>query len=282
MPKLFWNPAARVTFQFSSYTLKQAQFLYDLLRKEPLKFIQWLVMATGINYGLQKYLDSDMSNSLGIGVTWGEAIKVIQSLAEGDVDKAWRHLKQSVTPGTGILPSGLGPTATGVAKIIEQFGKGKGKEQIVKELTPVVVSRLKQAYDAVKTKEDDEKLYTIRSSNKNAIYKLTKRQLIQRTIGPKTAYEGKIQKNYLKARNLELERTQGLKEVIDAIISGDQDRTTKAIKSNKDAVLLMLAVPGLLDRMVEQELLRRKYTRKERSKVNTKEKFQLLKEGETF
>jgi len=282
MPKLFWNPIARVSFQFSSYTLKQAQFLYKLLKTNPFKFMKWIAYTTGIDYLLREFFDSDMSNAFGIGITWGEAFQAIKAFVEGDRKAAYRHSKQTITPGTGILPSGPGPTITSGVKIVEGIEKGEGKKQIVKEITPVIVARLKQAYDAVKTKRDDEKLYTIRSGKGNAIYKLNKRQLIQRTFGPKTAKEGIISKNYMKARNLEIERRQGIQSVIDAIIEGDEKKIKKAVIANKEAVMLMLSQKGLLDRMVETELLNRTFTKEERKTLGTKTKYQLLREGETY
>jgi len=221
-----------------------------------------------------------MSNAMGIGITWGEALNVITSLAKGDTKAAWRHAKLSYQPGAGIFPQGLGPTASGMLEVGKAVGKDKGLEQLGKELTPVMVSRLLQAYKAVKSKRKSDKLYTVHGTTGNAIYKLSKKQLLQRTLGPKTAVEGKTSREYDIAQGFKLERASGMKDVIDALVSGDKKALTKAVNNNKEAVAVALRTKGLLTRMVKARVLAREFTRAERQKPNANFIFRTLREGQ--
>ena len=337
MPKMFWNPYVRVGMQFSSYTLKQAQFLYDLgefnklfgakktgigyngqilgMKKGEkeksdtderpkdewewdeetdytkmknthraagfMRLLKWIAYATGINYTLQEALDADMSNALGIGVTWGEALKVIRSLGQGDSKAAWRHAKQAVQPGTGILPSGPGPTVSGAMKVINKaITEDKGIDQLGKELTPVMVTRLMQYYDALKKGKNAQGKYTVKGSTGKANYKLTLRQLNQRTFGPKTALEGEIQQQYGIKKGFKIERTSGIQDVMDALVSGDKKAIDKAVNDNIIAVMLLLRSKGTLKKMLEARMLSEEFTKEELQKPDTNFIYQMLRESQ--
>jgi hypothetical protein len=271
MPKVYWNPTARVALQFTSYPLKQARFLMNLFKKDKAGFLKYVAYTTGITYTLQEFLDTDMSNALGFGITWGEMLSTVKSLAEGDMKGAMRHAKQSVSPGEGMLPSGFGPTVTSTSKVVRAAGSGKGFAQLKKELTPVMYNRLKQAYQAFKDRGGEE--YPIYNTKGELSYNLTGRQLAQRTLGPRTYTEKKSSLEDEKIRNLELERKEVLADMVKAIIS-DDDKT----------LIELVEMYGILPTsgMVEYARSRKYLTRKELKKAGKQEEYQILREGKIY
>jgi hypothetical protein len=271
MPKLFWSPVGRVAFQFSSYPLKQIRFLYRLMKNDPVALIKYIGYTTGINYTLQEFLDIDLSNALGVGITWGELFSAIKSAGEGDTKGALRHLKQTVELGSGLLPSGPGPVASGLLSIAEAAGQGKGMQQLGKELMPIMAARLIEAYTAVRDSSDGE--YPVKDTKGHLKYRLTGKQLFQRTFGPKTAEEKRVSLNYSKARNLELERREVLNEMTVAIIEGDDDTLIDLATKYK-------IVPT--DEQIMNELKRRNMTLEEMGRSRKQMEYQLNREGEIY
>ena len=235
MPKMYWNPYARVALQFTSYPLKQARFLYRLWHKDKVAFMKYVVYAEGVNYTLRELLDTDMSNALGFGITWGEALNTVLSLGEGDPRGALRHAKQTITLGGGLLPGGPGPAVGGVLSIVEQAKKGKGLKQLKKELTPIVLTRITQAYEAVQNEKDGK--YPIYNAEDDVMYKLTARQLLQRTIGPKTAKERASMIKYFSDTALDKERQEISNEVRDLFIAGDISGAARLVNKYGEAVI---------------------------------------------
>ncbi len=269
MPKIMTSPAGRVGLQFWSYPIKQIELMSEWARHEPLKLIKFLAIAEGTGYTLKEFLDTDLSNAIGIGVNWAEALEAVKDLTDADIRGMFRHSKLAVSGGGGILPSGLGPTASSAIKIADKIQEGKGFEQFRKEVSPVVWRRVSQAYDAAKGNRDD--LYPIKNDNGEIMYFLKGRQLIQRTIGPMTATE---KEEYLDNRRealLEQERTGVLHEISSAIVDGDQEKVKALVGKYQ-------IVPS--DQMIENEALRRVTTRQERrGRVGVKEQYQFQREG---
>ncbi|MFA5037581.1 MAG: hypothetical protein WC479_10460, partial [Candidatus Izemoplasmatales bacterium] len=276
-PRWMRHPGGRIALQFISYPIKQAQFLYDLYKKNPLSFMRWMGYTVGGNVTLQELLDTDMSNYLGIGISFGEALKAIQFAAEGDMRGAYRHGKQAVQTGGGILPSGPGPAVSSLIKIGQALPKGRGTEQLIQEITPVMWNRLKQAYKAVK--EGGEGEYPIFNEREKK-YNLTGRQLIQRTLGPRSAYEYEQEMKVGQAKNLEQERTEIQQEIVKMFVdyktNGDEealDKIVDLIDKYGDAVK-----PS--DAAIKNEEARRLLTKEERVKPGRKEVYQIMREGE--
>ena len=108
--------------------------IIDWAKNDPGKLVKYIAYAEGGNYALNKFLGIDLSNALGFGLNWGEAVKAIRDVPEKDWKGFFRHVRLTFSGGGGLLPSGLGPTASGAAKVISKMGKGKGLEQLKKEL----------------------------------------------------------------------------------------------------------------------------------------------------
>lgn len=271
IPKAMWKPAGRIAFQFSSYPIKQARFLMDLYKKDPAAFVRYILFAEGLKLTLNELADTDLSNALGFGMSWGEAFNTVKFLADGDVRGAIRHGRQVLDTGGGLLPSGLGPAATGVLNVVSAIGKGEGVEQLGKELTPVVARRLEQFYDAINNKQGDK--YPIFDYNGDLMYRLTLRQLLQRTLGPRTAKEHTKSGEYEAGTLLEQERLQLREDVRDKLIKGDKEGAKKLTKKYGE-----FPTPNA----ITNKLLRRKFTREELRKPGPRELYQLNREGRTY
>jgi hypothetical protein len=269
MPKILTSPAGRVGLQYWSYPIKQLELMARWARREPLKLIKFLAIAEGTSYSLKEFLDTDLSNALGIGMNWAEALEAVKDLTNADIRGMFRHSRLAVTGGGGILPSGLGPTASSAMKVADKIQEGKGFEQFKKEVSPVMWRRFSQVYDAVKGKRDN--LYPIKNDNGEIMYFLTGRQVIQRTIGPMTATEKEEYLNSRREALLEQERTGILHEISAAIVEGDPEKA-------KGLVGKYQIVPS--DQMIENESLKRVTTRHERRRnVGVKQQYQFQREG---
>lgn len=261
----------RVAMQFTSYPIKTAEFIYKLAKEDPVALMKYIAYAEGINYTAQELLDTDLSNGLGFGITWGEVLKTVSSLVQGDTRGAFRHAKQSAAPGGGMLPTGFGPAVSSAYKVAKATAKGEGLEQTAKELTPVIVNRLKQAYDSYKNRRDGK--YPVYDTKNHLVYRANARQVVQRTLGPKVYEESKNSKNQEKSINLELERTEVISDMVKAILDNDFQKAAKL--GTKYGV-------NPSSKQVKNELVARLLTRAERTKPGKKEAYQIQREGQMF
>jgi hypothetical protein len=211
---------------------------------------------------------------MGIGVNWSEALNAVKDLSHGDIREMFRHTRMVLNPGGGLLPSGPGPTLTGAIKVAQAAGEGKGIETLKKELTPVVYQRGKQTYEAIKGEQGGK--YPIKNAQGYPSVKLTGGELIQRTIGPKTATEYKAQREMDQKISLQKERNQIVHEIVVAIADKDIEKARSLIKETG-------VMPTKLQ--VENEFKRRLLTRTERGhlkKPGKYEQFQYQKEGRIY
>lgn len=275
MPKAMTSPMGRIGLQFSSYPIKQFELLSSWAKNEPAKLIKFLAMAEGGNYALQQWLDTDLSNALGIGVNWGEALNVIKDASTGDIREAFRHTRLVLNPGGGLLPSGPGPTVTSAMKIAGAIPEGKGAEALKTELMPVVAKRGIQAYEAVKGEKGGK--YPIMSQSGHPSVKLTGRELIQRTIGPRTETERKTSQDIRVKSSLEKDRKAITHDIIKMYIDGD-------IKGAKALVKESGIIPT--PKQIDDERMKQKYTREETAKLKARltksQEYQLRKEGKVY
>jgi len=99
MPRILTGPVGRLALQFWSYPIKQVELLTTWARNNPLKLIKFIAYAEGGNYTLNRFLGIDLSNALGFGITWGEALQAIQAVPEGDWKGFFRHLRLTFSVG---------------------------------------------------------------------------------------------------------------------------------------------------------------------------------------
>lgn len=275
MPMVFRRPGGRLIGQFSSYTIKQIELLAKWCREDPKKFIKFFMYTEAARIGVKKFLDTDISHYAGFGITWGEVMNALKDMSEGDWRGFWRHLKLSVSGGGGLLPSGLGPTATGAIKVAQAVTKGRGLEQLKKELTPVQVKRFVDLYKSVVGERKNQ--YPVYDRKGRVMYYLTAPQLVRRTIGPRTAKESKEWLKYQKETLLEQERREVLDDIKKAIVDGDTQKARALVKKYK--------VYPTFDSIVTEKL-RRKYPREKveqlrrKGRIGKREEYQFQREGE--
>ncbi|MFX0211644.1 MAG: hypothetical protein ACFFDT_37050, partial [Candidatus Hodarchaeota archaeon] len=268
------RPVGRLVGQFMSYPIKQIELLANWIRNEPAKAIKFIAYAEGVNYTLKEFLDTDLSNALGFGITWSEVMNAMKDMSEADWRGFWRHLRLSVSGGGGLLPSGLGPTATGAIEVARAVTKGRGFEQLKKEFTPVQLKRFVDAYKSVIGERKE--LYPVYDRKGHVMYYLTAPQLVRRTIGPRPAKESREWIEWQKETLLEQERREILQDIKEALIKKDTERARSLIKKYK--------IYPTFDSIVEEKL-KRKLSREEMKKLKPmrkKEEYQLLREGEVF
>ena len=185
------------------------------------------------------------------------------------------NTRLSYKKGGGLLPSGLGPTATGAYNVIDKLGEGKGWEQFKKELTPIQLKRFGKFYQSL-TGEKRGKLYPVYDSKDHLMYHVTTPELVMRTFGPRPARESKEFDDWQKAKLLEEERVEVLTDITDAIIDENKDKANKLIDKYQ-------IVPTT--EQIEAEILRRKLTYKERKAmkgIGKKEEYQYQREEEIY
>ncbi|MBW2370745.1 MAG: hypothetical protein JRH15_22975, partial [Deltaproteobacteria bacterium] len=216
----------------------------------------------------------DLSNALGFGMNYGEAIKALQDIPEKDWRGFWRHVRLTFSSGGGLLPSGLGPSVSGAAKVLRAMGQGRGWDQFKKEITPVQLKRFAQGFKALKNRKG--KMYPMYSGRGHLMYYVTKKELVMRTIGPRLARESKEYKDWRAASLLEQERREVLRDITVAIVENDNDTANKLI--NKYSI-----VPT--PKQIENEILKRELSREERDSMKEPgvvDLWQIQREGELY
>jgi hypothetical protein len=230
-------------------------------------------MAEGGKKTLQELLNVDLSNALGFGMNVGQAIKALRDVPDGDWRGFFRHMRVAMSEGGGLLPSGLGPTATGLMSVIEGMQEGEGMAAIKKELSPVLVKRTMQAYKAVVNKNKDN-LYPMYNDDKQLMYYLTGKQLLMRSVGPRSYTETKQFTDWKANYLLSQEQQLILHDITRAIVDGDNKKANKLITKYG-------LVPS--EKAVANEVLRRELpqeTRREISKTERQRQFESYREGE--
>ncbi|MBU0959710.1 MAG: hypothetical protein KKB31_07225, partial [Nanoarchaeota archaeon] len=100
----------------------------------------------------------------------------------------WTNAHLFYSGGGGILPGGIGPAVTAPIEIYKAHDKDRsGLKALIKEVAPVQGWRLYQAYEGAVKRQGE--MYPILGSDGKPIYYLTKKELIQRTVGPRTKKE---------------------------------------------------------------------------------------------
>jgi len=273
MPKALSHPVGRIGLQFWSYPIKQTELIVDWAKNDPKKLIAYVAMAEGGKVALQKFLNVDLSSALGFGVNIGQAIKAIRDVPDEDWRGFFRHLKVAASEGGGLLPSGLGPTASGLLKVIEGAQKGVGMQALGKELTPILVDRTVQAYKAV-IKRNNKNMYPMYSKNGDLMYYLTGKQLLMRSVGPKSYTETEKYTGWKEDQLLDQDLKSILRDTTRAIVDGDNKKANMLI--NKYGV-----IPS--EQGIANEVLRRELPYEERRVINKtrrQEEFESMMEGE--
>ena len=238
MPKQFRGPVGRLAFQFWSYPVKQVEFMVKLYKENPMKLVKLLAYAEGGNWLLGEFLNVDMSNALGFGINYGEVLKTLDELSEADMRQAFRHIRL-VNKGTGLLPTGLGPTFSSVLDFTDAVQRGRGVESALRAIIPIQGQKLLKAYEAIK--EGKPGAYPVYSEKGELRQTLTGPELFSETFGPKVK---RVSKEYEKSQAHRLagqEYDKILDDIVEYMIKGETEKavdlmTQHGIKPSDEAL----------------------------------------------
>jgi hypothetical protein len=147
-PMALHAPGGPLYMQFSTFTIKQLEFLTTLAREDKKKFIAYLLIANGLNEA-SKEIGVDFSNALGIGVDFRELWSGFKDMSKGDMTAAWIHTKLGLPhiPGTNIGTAGSGIFPQGVVPVVETLSSAiKGEWE---KLLPTQYQRTHQSVQAL-------------------------------------------------------------------------------------------------------------------------------------
>ena len=189
-----------VVTQFSSYPIKQAELINSWMRgpdgkvnaRGVQKVLAYMAMSAGINVTMKELLATDVSNFLGVGISYGELMETAMALSEADWLEAEKHWKLTTQGGHGILPSSIVPFGPfmGLIGELHDMRSPQYLSRIGGELTPVMADKFVNFYFALR--DGDAK------TNKFPVYAYEAKDMIGKiTGGPK-----------------DLKYTLGLKETI--------------------------------------------------------------------
>jgi hypothetical protein len=188
MPRAIKMPGGPAAMQFASFSIKQTELLVNWIRHNPSKFLGYMVVAGGAQYGL-KHLGIDISNAIGIGVDENELFQSLVHLSKNEKDASVIHLKLGLPKipvlnpkgrsGAGILPGSFAPAVDTIHKILQgEFDKA----------LPVSAKRLYESIAATQegenTTESKDQGYPIRDLEgglqvKESLPQLVGRQFIK-------------------------------------------------------------------------------------------------------
>ena len=228
-PRALRTAVGRVGLQFSSFTVNQIAWLARLGKREPMKLAKWIAAAEGGNVLLHQFADTDMSNYFGFGICWSEIFNALKSATAGDLRKAHLHKKLAFSGGTGIRPTGPGPTVTSAWALLKAASKNKFWKQFKKEIAPVQLNRIMKAWESIDNRNSQG--YPYFNSEGRLMFYIDGWALMRNTFGPSSA---KVYDEY-KERSLKFLYERDYNDIIDeitsaAIIDGDMERHDELIK----------------------------------------------------
>lgn len=201
-PMALHSTGGPMLMQFSTFSIKQLEFLTTLAREDKKKLAAYLLIANGINE-TTKELGVDFSNAVGIGVDFRELWKGFKSLHKGEGTAAWMHTKLGLPkiPGTNIGSAGSGIFPQGVVPVLETLKSTLDGEW--DKLLPAQYTRTHQAISALREGQitaalpgedlaSPEKGYPIRNIRTDYLKTIeSPAQLFTRVAGPRSYEESK-------------------------------------------------------------------------------------------
>jgi hypothetical protein len=155
LPAVLRNPVGRVAFQFSSYPIKQSEFLLGLLKNDPKALLRWVAYAEGGKRLVESETGWELGTALGTGIDFGEVLEAVKQVPEGDWDNFIKHSKLALAGGN-VIP-GIGPTLGAVGSIYEGMKNYRGGRAALEEIKPVQYKKGEKLYQGIKhAKETDD------------------------------------------------------------------------------------------------------------------------------
>jgi hypothetical protein len=271
MPKALGEGFGSVAFQFWSFPIKQSELLFKWAKGGPsgvLKLASFIGLAEGGNHLLREHLNTDLSNYLGFGFTWGEAYKLMGSLSKGEWESAHRHYLQMTARGTGILPQGPGPAINAMADFGSVVGgRMKLDKFFQRHLLPIQYNRVVQAVEAAGGIENvpgmmlsgDEKFPVFDQVTGERMTELTGTEHLMRTVGPRPAREVDLSTEHYSRTLSDAELRSFTRTLADALVRGDMKTYNSILRRVPDEALPFVAIPSMDS--LEAAMLRRNIPR---------------------
>ena len=222
MPRALSSSTGRLAFQFWSYPIKQMEFMMNLAKEGPsgqYKLAKLLSMAEGGNMALEEFLGIDLSNALGFGMNYGELIKVLGDVKEGEWKDAIRHTKLGFGGG-GLLPTGLGPSATSAFDWAIGLKKGEGTEEALKAITPVMITKAMKFGKGMQERVGDK--VPMFTDDGERTLDLKPWEAVSEFVGPKTAASSKGFMDYAVRRSAKMAYKEWEEDILKRWVSGDK------------------------------------------------------------
>jgi len=227
MPRALASPVGRLAFQFWSYPIKQVEFMMNLAKEGPngvYKLVKLLAMAEGGNMTLEKFLGIDLSNALGFGMNYGELVKVLSDVKEGEWKDAIRHTKLGIGGG-GLLPTGLGPSATSAYAWAKGLEKGEGLKEAVKAITPVMWTKGEKFIKGMQERSGDKvPMFTEKGER---TLDLKPWEAVSEFIGPKTAASSKGFLDYSVRRSAKMAHREWKDKIFQLYVEGNEPEAAR-------------------------------------------------------
>lgn len=231
MPMILRRGPGRLIGQFTSFPIKQIEFYQRLWKKDPKR----VIVAAGIMWGGNKavgdVLGIDLSNSLGFGISFGEALNMFTSASKGDLDEAVAHGKMVFAQGSGILPSGPGPAVSGLMKLGASIGKGTFGETLKTELLPINYQRVEQLIDSIKNRSmatEEGKVPIFGPSGEMKFEQGLVRTISE--LGPKSKERTKKQLEWYKQSTFDQLESKRKRIIAETIAIGNNDKAERLIE----------------------------------------------------
>jgi len=255
------TPVGRVALQFTSYPIKQMEFLYQLAHKNPVGLARWMAYSQGAVEGA-KALGMEVSSGLGLGVQWGEAVKALGALSEGDWERFKRQVKVAY-PGGGLIPTSPGPAVVGALQWWDAVGEGRGLQELGRQLTPVQMQKIGKLFKAIEHKKkmkNGEFKYPVFDRRDNRTMELSFWELMSEVFGPRTVEGAKQWKQWKLDTEKRKEYVRLQEQVVSALIDRDVKKASKILREHG------IEVEG---EALENEVIRRSLTSELRRSMET-------------
>lgn len=123
-PKVADYPGGSIAYQFGTYTANQLNLFHSWIKKEPEKFIAYLLWADGISGGAEM-LGVDLWGTLSVLGDRRQFANAISSMFHGDTEKAKAHFRMALPApfgegNSGVFPSGIAPVAKSLVEAYSQ------------------------------------------------------------------------------------------------------------------------------------------------------------------
>jgi len=257
MPKALRTPIGKVAGQFTSFSIKQAEFLWKQLKEDPKKAITYVAGTWIGNHYVGNLLGMDLSSALGFPINLGEVVEMIKSTSQGEIDEAIAHSKMLFEGGTGVLPSGVGgPTYGSLKEIGKAFQAGKPKD-LVYAVMPVQVERAVDYLRTIRDKMATGKWQRLNRRGDEVLAETNPLEATMNAFGPKPAAITKQTNQWYKQSVFDRLETTRKQKIAELIAKGNTKSAERLIEQYG-----LIPSPEMLQEAMAKKLLPRDLRKK--------------------